>query len=86
VIPVGAVDDHPDYPYADGVTLRAFGLEQGAQVTVPVGDVTFTVVREGKTLRASCSDPRAPWALASGERTARAAAGTGFLSLELESQ
>jgi alpha-D-xyloside xylohydrolase len=50
---------------------------------VPVGDVLFTVVREGDTLRASCSDPSAPWNLAAGERTARAAAGTGFLSLEL---
>jgi alpha-D-xyloside xylohydrolase len=86
VIPVGAVDDRPDYHYADGVTLRAYELRQGARVTVPVGDVTFTVVREGRTLRASCSDPAAPWALASGERTARAAAGTGFLSLERESE
>jgi alpha-D-xyloside xylohydrolase len=84
VIPVGAVDDRPDYPYADGVTLRTYGLERGAQVTVPVGDVTFTVVREGDTLRASCSDPAAGWALAAGERIARAAAGTGFLSLELD--
>jgi alpha-D-xyloside xylohydrolase len=83
VIPVGAVQDRPDYDYADGVTLRAFALERGAQVTVPVGDVTFTVVREGDTLRASCSDPSKPWALAAGERTAKAAAGTGFLTVEL---
>jgi alpha-D-xyloside xylohydrolase len=82
VIPVGAVDDRPDYVHADGVTLRAYGLERGAQVTVQVGDVTFTVVREGDTLRASCSDPSAPWGLASGERTARAQAGTGFLTVE----
>ncbi|MEU6539337.1 alpha-xylosidase [Streptomyces sp. NPDC047000] len=84
VIPVGAVEDRPDYDFADGVTLRAFGLERGAQVTVPVGDVVFTVVREGDTLRASCSDPSKPWALAAGERTARAAAGTGFLTVELD--
>jgi alpha-D-xyloside xylohydrolase len=45
--------------------------------------VTFTVVREGDTLRASCGDPAAPWALAAGERVVRAAAGTGFVSLEL---
>ena len=83
VIPVGAVRDRPDYDHADGVALRAYGLEHGAQVTVPVGGVTFTVVREGNTLRASCSDPVAPWNLAAGERTARAKAGTGFLSLEL---
>jgi alpha-D-xyloside xylohydrolase len=84
VIPVGAVDDRPDYDHADGVTLRAFGLERGAQVAVRVGEVAFTVVREGDTLRASCSDPAAPWGLAAGEREVRAEAGTGFLSLELD--
>ncbi|MFE9452687.1 alpha-xylosidase [Streptomyces sp. NPDC006739] len=84
VIPVGAVEDRPDYPHADGVTLRAYRPARGAQVTVPVGDVTFTVVREGDTLRASCSDPAAPWALACGDRVARARAGTGFLTLELD--
>lgn len=52
VIPVGAVDDRPDYDHAAGVTLRAYGLRHGDQVTVPVGDATFTVVREGDTLRA----------------------------------
>jgi alpha-D-xyloside xylohydrolase len=83
VLPVGAVDDRPDYDHADGVTLRAYGLERGAQVTVRVGEVTFTVVREADTLRASCSDPSAPWALAAGERESRARAGCGFLSLEL---
>jgi alpha-D-xyloside xylohydrolase len=80
VIPVGAVSDRPDYDFADGVTLRAYNLERGAQVTVQVGDVTFTVVREGDTLRASCSDPGIAWALAAGERTK---SGTGFLTLEL---
>ncbi|MEU3254922.1 alpha-xylosidase [Streptomyces sp. NPDC006997] len=83
VLPVGAVADRPDYPHADGVTLRAYGLQRGAQVTVAVGDVAFTVVREGDVLRASCSAPGAPWALAAGAATARAAAGTGFLTLEL---
>ncbi|MET7455141.1 alpha-xylosidase [Streptomyces sp. NPDC005574] len=83
VIPVGAVDDRPDYDHADGVTLRAYGLRRGARVTVPVGGATFTVVREGDTLRASCDTPSAPWALAAGERVGRAPAGTGFLTLEL---
>ncbi|WP_369169747.1 alpha-xylosidase [Streptomyces sp. R28] len=83
VIPVGAVDDRPDYDHADGVTLRAYGLERGAQVAVRVGDVAFTVVREGNTLRASCGDPSAPWALAAGERVVHAQAGTGFLTVEL---
>jgi alpha-D-xyloside xylohydrolase len=77
------VEDRPDYAYADGVTLHAYELGRGAQVTVPVGDVTFTVVREGHTLRASCSDPSAPWGLTSGGREVRAQAGTGFLTVEL---
>ncbi|MGW0335699.1 alpha-xylosidase [Streptomyces sp. NPDC003011] len=82
VIPVGAVADRPDYDHADGVTLRAYGLERGAQVSVRVGDVTFTVVREGDLVRASCGDPRAPWGLAVDGREVRAEAGTGFLTAE----
>ncbi|MFM9634313.1 MULTISPECIES: alpha-xylosidase [Streptomyces] len=84
VLPVGAHADRPDYAHADGVTLRTYGLERGARVTVRVGEVTFTVVREGDTLRASCGDPVAPWALAAGDRLAHAEAGTGFLTLELD--
>ncbi|MFD7877826.1 alpha-xylosidase [Streptomyces sp. NPDC059766] len=84
VIPVGAVADRPDYDFADGVTLRAYGLRRGARVTVRAGDVTFTVVREGDTLRASCEDPSVPWGLAAGEREVRAPAGTGFLTVELD--
>ncbi|MEU1512149.1 alpha-xylosidase [Streptomyces sp. NPDC005811] len=83
VLPVGAHADRPDYPHADGVTLRTYGLERGAEVTVRVGDTVFTVVREGDTLRASAGDSPAPWALAAGDRVARAEAGTGFLTLEL---
>ncbi|MEV4863683.1 alpha-xylosidase [Streptomyces ossamyceticus] len=84
VIPVGAVTDRPDYDHADGVTLRAYGLAHGAQVTVPVGDVTFTVVREGNVLRASCGDPRAPWGLWAEGREVRAESGTGFLTMDVE--
>ncbi|GHJ36474.1 alpha-xylosidase [Streptomyces sp. TS71-3] len=84
VIPVGAVDDRPDYAYADGVTLRVFAPEPGSQVTVPVGETTFTVAREGDTLRASAGDPSAPWSVECGGRTARAEAGSGFLTLELD--
>ncbi|WP_460066265.1 alpha-xylosidase [Streptomyces sp. YKOK-I1] len=83
VLPVGAHADRPDYPHADGVTLRTYGLERGTEVTVRVGDTVFTVVREGDTLRASAGDSPAPWALAAGDRVARAEAGTGFLTLEL---
>lgn len=83
VLPVGAHADRPDYPHADGVTLRTYGLERGTEVRVRVGDTVFTVVREGDTLRASASDSSAPWALAAGDRVTRAEAGTGFLTLEL---
>ncbi|MEV6652145.1 alpha-xylosidase [Streptomyces sp. NPDC051219] len=84
VIPVGAVDDRPDYDHADGVTLRAYGIGRGARVTVTVGESVFTLVREGDTLRASASDTSRPWQLeVVGGRTVRAAAGTGFLSAEL---
>ncbi|SEQ27571.1 alpha-D-xyloside xylohydrolase [Streptomyces sp. yr375] len=83
VLPVGSHSDRPDYPHADGVTLRTYGLERGAQVTVRAGGVTFTVVREGDTLRACASDPAAPWALAAGDRVAWAEAGTGFLTLDI---
>lgn len=84
VIPVGSVEDRPDYDHADDVTLRVYRPAPGARVTVPVGEVTFTVVREGNTLRASCSDPARPWGLAADGREVRARAGTGFLSLEVE--
>ncbi|MFW6693430.1 alpha-xylosidase [Streptomyces sp. MAR4 CNX-425] len=53
VLPVGAVDDRPDYDYADGVTLRAYGLRPGQRVDVPVGGTVFSVVCEGGTVRAS---------------------------------
>ncbi|MEU5515035.1 alpha-xylosidase [Streptomyces griseoaurantiacus] len=86
VIPVGAVADRPDYDHADGVTLRAHELAPGARVTVRVADVTFTVVRDDDTLHASCDTPRAPWALAAGERVVWAEAGTGALSLEMPEQ
>jgi alpha-D-xyloside xylohydrolase len=70
VIPIGAVDDRPDYSYADGVTLHAFGLEPGQvrEVTVPGLDgtpaATFTVTREGDTISATLRDGAAPgWSI-----------------------
>ncbi|MER6343322.1 hypothetical protein ACWC10_19690 [Streptomyces sp. NPDC001595] len=72
----------PRHDHAHGVTLRAYGPPPGGRVTVPAGDVAFTVVREGGRPRASCDDPAAPWALPAGERIVRAPAGTGVLTLE----
>jgi alpha-D-xyloside xylohydrolase len=57
VIPEGAVDDRPDYDYADGVTLRVYELADGAHVTTgiptPAGEpaATFTTVRRGDTIQ-----------------------------------
>ncbi|WP_199547843.1 alpha-xylosidase [Streptomyces sp. N35] len=84
VLPVGAVDDRPDYDHADGVTLRAYGLRSGERVELTVGGVDFTVVREGSTVRASASDTSRPWGLqvAGGPET-RAEAGTGVVVAEL---
>ncbi|MFE2507561.1 alpha-xylosidase [Streptomyces naganishii] len=84
VIPVGAVEDRPDYDHADGVTLRAYRLGDGRRVAVRAGGVDFTVVREGGALRATCADPSKPWSLATGARVAYAGAGTASLVLELE--
>ncbi|MEV6784556.1 alpha-xylosidase, partial [Streptomyces sp. NPDC051098] len=39
VLPIGAVDDRPDYAYADGVTLRAYGLQPGDRVGQTVATI-----------------------------------------------
>ena len=41
VIPVGAVDDRPDYDWADGVELRWFEPADGQVTTVALGDVVI---------------------------------------------
>ena len=78
VLPWGAVDDRPDYDWADGVTLRCFALPDGydAVTTVPGFDgaaaTTFRVRREGDRILADSADARAPWSLQVGERTVTA--------------
>ncbi|RSN60975.1 alpha-xylosidase [Amycolatopsis sp. WAC 04182] len=47
VLPLGAVDDRPDYDYADGVTLRLYRLEDGTRITTAVDGSTFRTRREG---------------------------------------
>jgi alpha-D-xyloside xylohydrolase len=67
VLPVGAVDDRPDYDYADGVTLHLYGPADGSPVTTVVptvsGDVaaTFTTTRRGGTVEVSADPPPARW-------------------------
>ncbi|MFD6073226.1 MULTISPECIES: alpha-xylosidase [Amycolatopsis] len=50
VLPLGAVDDRPDYDYADGVTLRLYRLEDGGRITTTVGGSTFRTRREGDSV------------------------------------
>jgi alpha-D-xyloside xylohydrolase len=67
VLPVGAVDDRPDYDYADGITLRVHGLADGATVTTEIptvaGEVacTFTSTRHGDTVHVSVDNPPSRW-------------------------
>lgn len=67
VLAIGAVDDRPDYDYADGVTLRAYQLADGASVTTTVptvaGEVacTFTTARRGDAVHVSVDHPPARW-------------------------
>jgi alpha-D-xyloside xylohydrolase len=67
VIPLGAVDDRPDYAFADGVTLLVHDLADGAAVSTtiptPHGDVaaTFTTTRRGDTVCVEVDNPPARW-------------------------
>ncbi|MFI1955602.1 alpha-xylosidase [Streptomyces xinghaiensis] len=65
VLPLGAVDDRPDYDWADGVTLRAYGLADGAEVTVRVPpEAEYTVRREGEDVRVTARGTEGrPWHL-----------------------
>jgi alpha-D-xyloside xylohydrolase len=67
VIPVGAVEDRPDYDYAEGVTLQVYQLADRVSRTVriPVADprhepVAFTVSRTGPVIRVAVTGGTAP--------------------------
>lgn len=67
VIPVGAVDDRPDYDYAEGVTLHIFNIRNGATVEVTVPDAagrpraSFRVERQGAALKVTRSGAPGKW-------------------------
>jgi alpha-D-xyloside xylohydrolase len=69
VIPFGAVADQPAYDYAGGVTLHAYQLPDGAEVTTIIptasGDTaaTFRTMRRGNTVRVEVDHPPATWRL-----------------------
>jgi alpha-D-xyloside xylohydrolase len=67
VIPVGGVEDRPDYDYADGVTLHVYQLADGASRTarIPATDprqdpLAFTVSRTGPVIRVAAAGGAAP--------------------------
>jgi alpha-D-xyloside xylohydrolase len=69
VLPIGARDDRPDYPYDEDVTLRVYELADGGRTTVSVpattGEVAaaFEVARDGGTLTATRLQGSAAWRL-----------------------
>ena len=56
IIPVGAIEDKPDYDYADGITFHVFGMEDGETAVSTVynidgsPEVTLIVKRNGKVM------------------------------------
>jgi alpha-D-xyloside xylohydrolase len=69
VVAVGAVDDRPDYPYADGVTFRAYALADGHSAHALVHDLkgrvaaTVVVRRRGRVVEASVEGAARKWRL-----------------------
>jgi alpha-D-xyloside xylohydrolase len=69
LLPVGAIEDRPDYDFADGVILHVYALEEGktATATIPTldgaVDATCTVRREGARIHAEMQGSGKPWRL-----------------------
>jgi alpha-D-xyloside xylohydrolase len=57
VIPEGAVDDRPDYDYADGVTLRLYQVPDGARVRTVIapGGQEFVTTRTANAIRVAAA-------------------------------
>lgn len=79
VVPVGAVNDRPEYDWADGVELRLFHIAEGHRelLIVPAADsdtgasdVTFDVVRADDRITVT-SDSDRSWSVSFGGRNAR---------------
>ncbi|MGH3245675.1 MAG: TIM-barrel domain-containing protein, partial [Trebonia sp.] len=78
VIAVGAVDDRPDYDYADGVTLRLYEVPDGARVTTVIspGGQQFVTSRTGSVIRVTAAAAGADWRVWHAGRTIPARSGT----------
>jgi alpha-D-xyloside xylohydrolase len=89
VIPMGADESRPDYAYADGVTLAAYELAEGAQITVVIPDTsgqvaaTFMVRRESGVVRATRAAGGGAWGLLLAGTLTTAAAGEQEIAVRL---
>jgi alpha-D-xyloside xylohydrolase len=69
ILPVGAVEDRPDYDYADGVTYHVFALDEGAVAAARVptldGSIETTVEarRVGSRIEVSVDGASRPWSV-----------------------
>ena len=70
VLATGPRDDRPDYDFAEGVTFQVYELADGASATCKVHAdrgaeaLTFTAIRKGKTLEATCAGAKiGSWAV-----------------------
>jgi alpha-D-xyloside xylohydrolase len=91
VIPVGAVEDRPDYDYADGVTLRLYEIPDGARVTTVIapGDREFVTTRAGDVIRveaAAADDQGGDWQVWHAGRIIPGGAGPGSAEFTLLSR
>jgi alpha-D-xyloside xylohydrolase len=84
VLPLGAVDDRPDYDYGDGVTFRVYELSDGVEHTCAVSTaegaeaMRISIQRTGQQVTARLSgDASSRWQLQfAGVNTATASGGT----------
>jgi alpha-D-xyloside xylohydrolase len=69
IIAFGAVDDRPDYDYADGVTFHLFALDDGATTTAQVASTagavatTVTATRAGDEIRIETEGSGRAWSV-----------------------
>ncbi|MCI6556763.1 alpha-xylosidase [Schaalia hyovaginalis] len=88
----GAVEDRPEYDWAEGATVRLVAIRDGHDSTllVPASDAgagaedaSFRIVREGSRITVT-SDSTRPWAVEADGRRIAAEAGTRRLEVALE--
>ena len=92
VLPVGAVDDRPEYEYADRLTLRLYELADGhaSELVIPdavgAGLTTYWVTRAGATATVRTDGGDVPWRVqvAGIDTVAAASAGTTEVQITIE--